>query len=105
MYNICVFVPSSHIEQVKAAMFEAGAGRLGHYDKCSWQTLGQGQFRPLDGSQPFIGEQNQVETVNEYRLEMICEKEYLQHVVSAIKTSHPYETPAFYINQLSDDFK
>ncbi|MEH6542063.1 MAG: hypothetical protein V7748_18580, partial [Halopseudomonas sp.] len=53
MYKLCFFVPASHVEQVKQAVFAAGAGRLGNYDSCSWQVLGQGQFRPLSGSEPY----------------------------------------------------
>ena len=56
MYKIGIFIPASHLEPVKQAMFAAGAGRIGHYDCCAWQTLGQGQFRPLQDSQPFIGD-------------------------------------------------
>jgi len=105
MYNICVFVPVSHLESVKKAMFQAGGGHIGDYDCCSWQTLGQGQFRPLAGSQPFIGQQNQIEIVDEYRLEMVCEDDCMQAVVDVMKHKHPYETPAFHINLLCDDFK
>ena len=66
MFKLCVFVPVSHVEQVKQALFAAGAGRLGDYDCCSWQVLGTGQFRPLDGSQPFLGQTGVVEQVEEY---------------------------------------
>lgn len=53
MYKMCYFVPESHLETTKSALFEVGAGRIGDYDCCAWQCKGQGQFRPLDGSQPF----------------------------------------------------
>ena len=65
MYKLIVFIPETHTEQVKTALFAAGAGRQGDYDCCAWQTLGQGQFRPLDGSKPFIGQQGDIETVAE----------------------------------------
>ncbi|CAN0604364.1 unnamed protein product, partial [Ectocarpus sp. 12 AP-2014] len=73
MYKICYFVPESHLEETKSALFGAGAGRIGDYDCCAWQSLGQGQFRPLAGSQPFIGQQGQVEKVSEYKVELVCE--------------------------------
>lgn len=52
-YKLCFYVPVTHIEQVKQAMFAAGAGTIGNYDCCAWQVLGVGQFRPLAGSQAF----------------------------------------------------
>lgn len=95
MYNICVFIPESHLQIVKQAMFDAGAGRIGNYDSCSWETRGQGQFRPLSGSQPFIGQQGKIEIVDEYKLEMVCDDRYIKDVIAAMKASHPYETPAY----------
>ncbi|MFL0799057.1 MAG: YqfO family protein [Agarilytica sp.] len=100
MVKICFFVPPSHIEDVKLAMFDAGAGRIGNYDQCSWQTLGQGQFRPLDGSQPFIGEKGQCENVEEYRVEMVCDAALAANAVSALKQAHPYEEPAYDVIQV-----
>lgn len=71
MYKLAFFVPASHVEVVKAAVFAAGGGRIGDYDHCAWQTLGQGQFRPLDGSQPFLGQAGQVEAVEEWKVELV----------------------------------
>lgn len=95
MYKLCFFVPESHLETVKQSIFEAGAGRIGDYDQCCWQIRGQGQFRPLSGSQPFIGESNTLETVEEYRVEMVCADDMVQNAVSALRQAHPYEEPAF----------
>ncbi|SDS99703.1 hypothetical protein SAMN05216271_3310 [Halopseudomonas sabulinigri] len=95
MYKLCFYVPVSHVEQVKQAVFAAGAGRLGNYDCCSWQTLGSGQFRPLGGSTPHLGVQDQVEQVEEYRVEMLCSQACLPQVICALKAAHPYEEPAF----------
>ena len=72
-------------------MFEAGAGRVGNYDCCAWQTRGEGQFRPLDGSSPFLGNQGQIKTVIEHKLEMVCEEQCLEAVIAALKRAHPYE--------------
>ena len=102
MIKICVFVPESAVEQVKQAMFTAGAGKIGDYDSCCWQTIGQGQFRPLEGSSPFIGELDRIETVAEYRIEMVCADEYIKDVVAALKSSHPYEEPAYDVWKLED---
>ena len=95
MFKICFFVPDSHLEQVKEAMFRAGAGRYEHYDCCSWQTSGQGQFRPLTGSDPFLGREGSLETVEEYKVEMICRDEAIDAAVAALRSAHPYEEPAF----------
>ncbi|HIQ40972.1 MAG TPA: NGG1p interacting factor NIF3, partial [Sulfurivirga caldicuralii] len=87
MYKIAFFVPESHLEVVKAAMFAAGAGRIGQYDRCSWQVKGTGQFRPLEGADPFIGQVDQVQQVVEYKVEMVCEEEVIHAVVQAMKAA------------------
>ena len=100
MYKITLYVPVTHVESVKAAMFAAGAGRIGHYDCCAWQVLGVGQFRPLAGANPFIGQVGAVEAVAEYKVEMVCDKEALKPAILALKASHPYEEPAYDVVQL-----
>ncbi len=95
LYKIEFYVPSSHLEAVKSAMFDAGAGRVGNYDCCSWQTSGEGQYRPLEGSQPFFGEQDRVEYVAEYKVEMVCSGEFVKAVIGAMKATHPYEEIAY----------
>lgn len=93
-------MPEGHKEAVKQAAFNQGAGCYEGYDCCSWETLGTGQFRPLSGSQPFIGQQDQIEIVAEYRVEMICADEYIKAVVQALISAHPYETPAYQIQSI-----
>lgn len=95
MYKLCVFVPESHLEAVKDALFDAGAGKIGAYDRCSWQTKGTGQFRPLQGSSPYIGREGEIETVEEYRVEMVCDHRFIREAVAAMKKAHPYEEPAY----------
>jgi len=95
LYKITFFVPESHVEVVKMAMFSAGAGGIGNYDRCAWQVLGVGQFRPLQGSDAFVGQIGCVEKVNEYRVEMICEAGVVKPVIAEMKRVHPYEEPAF----------
>lgn len=89
------YVPETHLETVKSAMFKAGAGRVGDYDSCAWQTLGQGQFRPLEGSQPYLGQQGSVEQVEEYKVEMVCDSTSVDAVITAMKAAHPYEEVAY----------
>ncbi len=95
MYKLCFYVPASHVEQVKEAVFAAGAGSIGRYRRCSWQVLGQGQFEPLPGSNPSIGTVAKTASVEEYRVEMVLEDVFLSQVVTALRESHPYEEPAF----------
>ncbi|HDS0927381.1 NGG1p interacting factor NIF3 [Pseudomonas sp. CJQ_13] len=102
MYKLAFFVPASHVAAVKAAVFAAGGGRIGDYDHCAWQTLGQGQFRPLDGSQPFLGQTGQVEVVEEWKVELVVADELMAQVVAALKQSHPYETPAYEVWRLAE---
>ena len=102
VYKLSFFVPDSHVERVKSAVFAAGGGRIGAYDHCSWQVLGLGQFRPLDGSQPFIGQTGQVEQVEEWKVELVVADELIRTVVEALKQSHPYETPAYELWRLED---
>ena len=102
MYQIVFYVPESHLESVKEALFKAGAGKIGDYDCCAWQTLGQGQFRPLEGSDPFIGQTDKVETMAEYKVELVCEKAVLKAAVAAMIAAHPYEEPAYSVWPLTD---
>lgn len=102
MYKLAFFVPESHLEPVKNAVFETGAGRIGHYDHCCWQIKGQGQFRPLEGSHPHIGSQNELETVEEYRVELVCEASLIKQAIAAMKLAHPYEEPAYDVFRLED---
>jgi hypothetical protein len=95
MYKLTVYIPATHLEPVKEALFAAGAGRYANYDGCAWQVLGEGQFRPLAGSQPFLGTIGQVERVPEYRVEMVVADAAVADVVAALRRVHPYEEPAF----------
>lgn len=97
IHMIYCLVPATHIDEVKQAMFAAGAGKIGNYSHCAWQTLGEGQFKPLAGSNAFIGEIDDITKVPEYKVEMICLHEDLQAIVAALKHAHPYETPAYYV--------
>ncbi len=100
MYKLCVYVPESHLDVVKQALFEAGAGRIGDYDSCCWQVAGQGQFRPLAGADPFVGTVGAVETVVEYKVELVCDDALIGAAVAALKAAHPYEEPAWQVWRL-----
>lgn len=100
LFKIEFYVPASHLETVKQALFAAGAGKVGPYEHCAWQTLGQGQYRPLAGSKPFKGEAGKVETIAEYKVELVCEGRFLAGVRLALVASHPYESAAYSIIKL-----
>lgn len=102
MFKITFYVPESHLEAVKSAMFAVGAGRQGHYDSCAWQVKGQGQFRPQGGATPFLGRVGELEAVDEYRVEMLCSDASLLPAVAALRDTHPYEEPAFDVIRLWD---
>lgn len=102
MVKITFYVPESHLEAVKVALFAAGAGRIGAYDCCAWQVKGQGQFRPLAGSHPFIGQQGVLEVVDEYKVELVCDESHLPAAVAALQQAHPYEAPAYDVVPLLD---
>ncbi len=95
MYKISFYVPISDAEKVKNAMFSAGAGIIGDYDRCCWETAGIGQFRPLQGSHPSVGTQNSVERLEELKVEMVCDRAHLKNALNALISSHPYEEAAY----------
>lgn len=102
MYKLVFYVPISHLESVKEAIFAAGAGRIGNYEACCWQVLGQGQFRPTQGANPFIGREGDLSRVEEYKVELVCADEHIKAAVAALKQAHPYEEPAYEVWRLED---
>jgi len=102
MYKLCFYVPESHLDVVKEAVFATGAGQIGDYAKCCWQVLGKGQFKPLIGSNPFIGLANKLELVAEWRVELVVIDELIVEAVAALKAAHPYETPAYDVLKLAN---
>lgn len=102
MVKIAFFVPEDHKEVVKSAMFAAGAGGIGNYDQCCWEVEGMGQFRALEGADPFLGTVGKVECVKEFKVEMVCADDVVKSVVQALKQAHPYEEPAYDVVVLLD---
>jgi structural hemagglutinin/hemolysin toxin protein RtxA len=102
MYKVCFYVPETHLEEVKSALFAQGGGKVGHYSCCAWQTLGEGQFMPMEGSKAFVGEQTRLEKVAEYKVEMVCHDQYLRAVIEALKKAHPYEEPTYEVLRMEE---
>ncbi len=94
-YKVVVFVPPSHADVLRQAIFAVGAGQIGAYDKCSFAAPGEGGFRSPSESRPFIGEPGSVSTTAELRLELILPAKLAPQVSQAIFAHHPYEEPAF----------
>lgn len=100
MYSFVFYVPESHLESVKQAVFSAGAGSMGNYDSCCWQVKGQGQFRPIKGATPFLGQVDELELVDEYRVEMVVGDDSKASVLAALLLAHPYEEVAYHFIQI-----
>jgi hypothetical protein len=98
--KLVVFVPPEALDAVRDALFAAGAGRIGDYDRCSWYTEGTGTFFGREGTEPAIGEREREERVPELRLETVYPEEREAEVVRALREAHPYEEPAFDLYEL-----
>ena len=100
MYKFSFYVPESHLNEVKEALFKAGAGSFGNYESVCWQVKGQGQFCPKQNSRPFIGSLGRIESVLEYKVEMLCKDLNVEGAIKALRLVHPYEEPAFDVVKL-----
>jgi hypothetical protein len=99
-HKLVVFVPPEALDAVRDAVFAAGAGRIGEYERCSWYTEGTGTFYGGEGTEPVVGERGQEERVPELRLETIFPADRQDDIVAALRRAHPYEEPAFDIYPL-----
>jgi dinuclear metal center YbgI/SA1388 family protein len=95
LYKVVVFIPKENAKSVTDAMCSAGAGYIGNYSDCTFSTDGVGTFKPLEGSNPYIGKVNEVENVEEVRLETIVPKSKLNRVINEMINNHPYEEVAY----------
>lgn len=91
------YVPVADTDAVLDALFDAGAGRIGDYAECAFVMSGTGQFRPLTGADPTIGEVGELERVPENRVELTFPRAIREQVVGALRRAHPYEEPAFHV--------
>ena len=91
------YVPVSDTEEVLQALFDVGAGRVGNYDSCAFVSEGRGQFRPLEGAEPALGQINEVEHVKESRVEITFTRDLRATVVDALRAVHPFEEPSFHV--------
>ena len=98
--KLVVFVPPDALDAVREALFAAGAGRIGAYERCSWYAEGTGTFLGGEETEPAIGERGVEERVPELRLETVFPAEAYEAVVAALRAAHPYEEPAFDVYEL-----
>jgi hypothetical protein len=100
--KLVVFVPPDALDAVRDAVFAAGAGRIGEYERCSWYTAGTGTFLGGEGTTPTVGEKGREERVPEIRLETVYPAEREEEVVRALREAHPYEEPAYDLYPLAE---
>jgi hypothetical protein len=101
-HKLVVFVPPDALDVVRDALFTAGAGRIGEYERCSWYAEGTGTFLAGDQADPTTGERGREERTPELRLETVYPAEREVDVVRALRAAHPYEEPAFDLYPLLD---
>lgn len=101
--QIVVSVPAMHLHAVLEAMANAGAGVVGNYTHVSYRSVGTGRFKPNDEANPAVGANDQVNEVEEYRIETVCMRENVKAVCKAIRAAHPYEEPLLYLFPLLDE--
>ena len=101
-YKLVWFVPEEALEATRSAVFDAGGGRIGEYERCSWYTAGTGTFYGGEDTDPTIGEPGREELVSELRVETIVPAERLDAAVAALRLAHPYEEPAYDVYALVD---
>ena len=95
LHKLVWFVPREALEQTRAAVFEAGGGRIGDYERCSWYTAGTGTFLAKKGAKPTVGEVGREERVAELRVETLVPVERAGEIVRALVAAHPYEEVAY----------
>lgn len=100
--KLVVFAPISHADAVRQALGEAGAGKIGDYDFCSFSSRGIGRFRGSKNANPAIGEPGKYEAVEEEKIEVIVPREILKEVIEKVKAAHPYEEVPFYVSALEN---
>lgn len=102
LYKLYTYVPTDSINQVRKALFTAGAGQIGNYEECAFETNGIGSFKPVKNANPAIGKKNTVSKINEVKIEVILPKHKKNTVLSALTQIHPYEEVAYELIQLEN---
>ena len=101
--KIIVTIPIENVDEIRNAICEAGAGIIGNYTHCSMSTKCIGTFKPNDNANPYIGENNKLEFVEEEKLEVVCDVDIVKKIISKLREVHPYEEPAIDIIPILDE--
>ena len=102
MYKLNYYVPTEYKEKTKEALFNLVLGKYENYECCCFQSLGTGQFKPINSANPHIGEVNKIEKVQEYKIEMICNNGLIKEAIKVLKQSHPYEEVAYEVFKMEE---
>lgn len=105
LYKIIVYVPTEDVDTVKTALFDSGVGQLGNYTNCSFESTGQGQFKPLKEANPYSGTHNKLSITEEVKLEVIVREEKLNNSINQLIKAHPYEEVAYDVYKLENKDK
>jgi len=100
VFKFAIYVPIKHADKVRRALFNAGAGKIGNYTETSFNIAGQGTFKPMEGTNPFIGKIGEKEIVSEIKIETVVSERNLESAIQAMKIAHPYEEPAYDIYEI-----
>lgn len=103
LYKLVVYVPETHAESVRIALGDNGLGHIGHYSHCSFNTNGTGTFKPLEGTDPFIGEKDKIAEVAEVKIETVIKEQDIQQALHIVEKNHPYEEVAYDLYHLAQD--
>ncbi len=103
MYKFIFYAPLESAEVVKNEIFKTGAGSIGEYKNCSFETRGTGQFCPIGAASPHIGALNKLERLEELKVEILCLEEQVGPALRALKSSHPYEEPAWEVVKIENE--
>jgi hypothetical protein len=96
------FVPEEALHATRDAVFAAGGGRIGGYERCSWYAAGTGTFYGGEGTSPALGESGREERVAELRVETVVPEGRIRDAIVALRLAHPYEEPAYDVYPLVD---
>ena len=102
MYKLNYYVPVDAKEKTKQALFDIGVGRYENYECCSWETLGKGQFKPINDANPSIGKLKELEIIQEYKIELICEDKLIEEAIKTLNKVHPYEEVAYEVFKMEN---
>lgn len=101
--KITTTAPPNYADKIRTALGEAGAGRIGEYQFCSFSVIGKGRSMPTANANPFIGQPGKLEVIEEEQIEVVCARDNAKQVIDALREAHPYEEPIVEISPLLEE--